>query len=151
MMTARLLTDAETVPDRVAGYQKRTGQILRQEWMSPTFNQTADGCFLLSLEDFLAWERGVRARALLKPESWSQIFTPVVLKSGKAHPYGFALEITRKGGQTVHGHDGSLRGFEAILRRYIEEELTIIALANLAGVDLSRVIEHIAKFMRQER
>jgi hypothetical protein len=31
-----------------------------------------------------------------------------------------------------YGHDGSFQGFEAILTRYIEEELTIIALANLA-------------------
>ena len=151
MKTASIASDADIVPNRVAGYRISNGRILNQDWVSPTFNQTADGCFLLSLEDFLAWERGVRARALLKPESWSQIFAPVVLKSGKAHPYGFAWEITGKGGQTVHGHDGSFRGFEAILTRYIEEELTIIALANLADVDLTRVTEHIAKLMRQER
>jgi len=51
----------------------------------------------------------------------------------------------------VHGHDGSFRGFESILTRYIEEKLTIIVLANLAEVDLARVTEHIAKLMRQER
>jgi len=151
MNTATIASDADIVPNRVAGYRMSNGRILNQEWVSPTFNQTADGCFLLSLEDFLAWERGLRARALLKPESWSQIFTPVVLKSGKAHPYGFAWEITQRDGQTVHGHDGSFRGFESILTRYIEEELTIIALANLAEVDLARVTEHFAKLMRQER
>jgi len=151
MKTASIASDADIVPNRVAGYRVSNGRILNQDWVSPTFNQTADGCFLLLLEDFLAWERGVRARALVKPESWSQIFAPVVLKSGKAHPYGFAWEITRKGGQTVHGHDGSFRGFEAILTRYIEDEVTIIALANLADADLTRVTEHIAKLMRQVR
>ena len=150
MKTARIASDAEMVPNRVAGYRMSKDRILNQEWVSPTFNQTADGCFYLSLNDLLAWERGVRARALLKPESWSQIFTPVVLKSGKAHPYGFAWEITQKDGRTVHSHDGSFRGFEAILTRYIEEELTIIALANLAEVDLARITEHIAKLIRQE-
>jgi CubicO group peptidase (beta-lactamase class C family) len=110
----------------------------------------SNGIFYLSLNDFLAWERAVRARALLKPESWSQILTPVVLNSGEEYPYGFAWEITKKNGQTVHGHDGSFRGFEAILTRYIEEKLTIIALANLADADLVRVTEHIAKLIRQE-
>jgi CubicO group peptidase (beta-lactamase class C family) len=148
METARILTDAETVPNRVAGYRMSKGQIVSQEWMSPTFNQTADGCFHLSINDFLAWERSVRARALLKPASWSQIFTPVVLNSGKTHPYGFAWEITRQDGQTVHGHDGSFRGFEAILTRYIEDDLTIIALANLAEVDLAQITESIAKLMK---
>src|SRR5262245_8116313 len=151
MKTASIASDADVIPNRVAGYRMSNGRILNQEWVSPTFNQTADGCFLLSLEDFLAWERGVRARALLKPESWSQIFAPVVLKSGKTHPYGFAWEITQKDGQTVHGHDGSFRGFEAILTRYIGEELTSIALANLTDVDWAPVTEHIAKLMRQER
>jgi CubicO group peptidase (beta-lactamase class C family) len=149
MKTASIASDAEIVPNRVAGYRIGNGRILNQDWVSPTFNQTADGCFLLSLEDFLAWERGVRARALLKTESWSQTFAPVVLKSGKVYPYGFAWEIKRKGGQTVHGHDGSFRGFEALLTRYIEEDLTVIALANLADVDLTPVAEHIAKLMRQ--
>jgi CubicO group peptidase (beta-lactamase class C family) len=151
MKTASIASDADVVPNRVAGYRMSNGRILNQDWVSPTFNQTADGCFLLSLDDFLAWDRGIRARALLKPESWSQIFAPVVLKSGKAHPYGFAWEFTHKGGQTVHGHDGSFRGFEASLTRYIEEGLTIIALANLADVDLARITEHVAKLMRQQR
>jgi hypothetical protein len=144
-----MATDADIVANRVAGYRMSNGRILTQEWVSPTFNQTADGCFLLSLDDLLAWERSVRARSLLKPESWSQIFTPAVLKSGKTHPYGFAWEITQRDGQAVHGHDGSFRGFEAILTRYIEGELTIIALANLAEVDLARITEHIAKLMHQ--
>lgn len=149
MATARILTDAETVPHRVAGYQMGTDGILNQEWMSPTFNQTADGCFHLSLNDFLAWERAVRARALLKPDSWSRIFTPVVLNSGKTHPYGFAWEIIQHDGRTVHGHDGSFRGFEAILTRHIEDDVTIIALANLAEVDLKQLADGIPKLMKQ--
>jgi hypothetical protein len=48
-------------------------------------------------------------------------------------------------------HDGSFRGFEAILARYIEEELTIIVLANLAEVNLVPITERSAKLMRQER
>jgi CubicO group peptidase (beta-lactamase class C family) len=151
MKTARIVSDADIVPNRVAGYRMSKNRILNQDWVSPTFNQTADGCYRLSLNDFLAWERGVRARTLLKPESWSQIFTPVVLKSGKTHPYGFAWEIRQESGQTVHGHDGSFQGFEAILTRYIEEELTIIALANLAEVDLAQVTKHLAELIRQER
>jgi CubicO group peptidase (beta-lactamase class C family) len=74
MNTATVLTDADIAPNRVAGYRMSKGQIINQDWVSPTFNQTADGVFYLSLDDFLAWERAVRTRALLKPENWSQIF-----------------------------------------------------------------------------
>jgi CubicO group peptidase (beta-lactamase class C family) len=150
MQTARIASDVHEVPNRATGYRMRGGRILKQEAVSPTFDQTADGCFYLSLEDLLVWERGVRDRALLKPGSWSQIFTPVVLNSGKTYPYGFAWEITQKDGQTVHGQDGSWQGFEAILMRYIEQDVTIMALANLADVDLARTTEHIAKLMKAE-
>jgi CubicO group peptidase (beta-lactamase class C family) len=149
MATARILTDAETVPHRVAGYQMSTDRILNQEWMSPTFTQTADGCFYLSLNDLLAWDRAVRARALLKPDSWSKIFTPVVLNSGRTYPYGFAWDITQRDGQTVHSHGGSFRGFEAILTRYIQDDVTIIALANLVEVDLKQMADGMAKLLKQ--
>ena len=41
--------------------------------------------------------------------------------------------------------------FEAILTRYIEKDLTIVALANLSDVDLERITEHTANLIRQER
>jgi CubicO group peptidase (beta-lactamase class C family) len=150
MRTARTASEAAIIPNRVDGYRMSKGRLHKQEWVSATFKKTADGCFHLSLDDLLAWERGVRTRALLKSESWSKIFTPVVLKNGKTHPYGFAWEIGRKRGQTVVSHDGSFQGFEAILTRYVEEELTTIALANLAEADLAQVTQRIAEFVRQE-
>ena len=54
MNTATVLTDADIAPNRVAGYRMSKGQIINQDWVSPTFNQTADGVFYLSLDDFLA-------------------------------------------------------------------------------------------------
>jgi hypothetical protein len=48
----------------------------------------------------------------------------------------------------VHGHDGSFGGFEAILTRYIEKDLMLVALANLSDVDLERITEHTAKLIR---
>jgi hypothetical protein len=53
--------------------------------------------------------------------------------------------------RAVHGHDGSFGGFEAILTRYIEKDLTLVALANLTDVDLKRITEHTAKLLRDER
>jgi CubicO group peptidase (beta-lactamase class C family) len=147
METARIVSDADIVPNRVAGYRMSKGRILNQEWVSPTFTQTADGCFHLSLNDLLAWDRGVQTRALLKPDSWSQIFTPVALNGGRTHPYGFAWEIVRKDGRTVHRHDGSFQGFEAIVTRYLPDEVTIIALANLADADLARITDDIAELV----
>ena len=52
MKTALIVSDADIVPNRVAGYRMSKDRILISDWVSPTFNQTADGCYRLSLNDF---------------------------------------------------------------------------------------------------
>ena len=84
----------------------------------------------------------------LKPESWSQFYAGRP-QERQTHPYGFASKIRQESGQTIHGHDGSFQGFEAILTRYIEEELTIIALANLKSKLIWRQLPNFTKLIRQ--
>ena len=57
----------------------------------PELNTTADGALYLSLNDMIAWDRGVRQRRILKPDSWREVFTPVKLNSGNPYPYRLRL------------------------------------------------------------
>jgi N-acyl-D-aspartate/D-glutamate deacylase/CubicO group peptidase (beta-lactamase class C family) len=144
MTTARVISEAEVVVNRAAGYRLERGELRHQQWVSPTLNTTADGSLYLSLQDLVAWDRGIRRRAVLRPESWQHIFTPVTLNSGRVHPYGFGFEIDRIGRQDIQRHGGSWQGFKAYLARYLDDDLTIIALANLAQATPKRVVERIA-------
>ncbi len=89
MSTARVISEADIVPHRAAGYQLVDGQLKNQDWVAPSLNTTADGALYLSALDMIAWDRGLRAGAILKPESWKQVYTPVRLNSGENYPYGF--------------------------------------------------------------
>ena len=51
------------------GYQLVNGELKNQDWVAPTINTTADGALYLSLEDYIAWDRGLRTVSLLNPES----------------------------------------------------------------------------------
>ena len=58
MGTARVVgSDADIVPNRAAGYRLLDGKIANQEWVSPTFNRTADGTLYFSVLDFAKWAR----------------------------------------------------------------------------------------------
>jgi CubicO group peptidase (beta-lactamase class C family) len=46
MSTATILTDADIASNRVAGYRMNKGQIVNQDWVAPTFNQTGGRHFL---------------------------------------------------------------------------------------------------------
>jgi N-acyl-D-amino-acid deacylase len=132
------------VPHRAAGYRLVDGVLQNQEWVSPTMNTTADGSLYLSLNDLIAWDRGIRARAILRPESWQMIHAPVTLNSGRKHPYGFGWQVDRLAGQDVHRHGGAWQGFKTYIARYLGDDITIIALANLAQASPGKVVDAIA-------
>jgi CubicO group peptidase (beta-lactamase class C family) len=144
MKTARIISEADIVPNRAAGYQLVDGQLKNQEWVAPKLNTTADGSLYLSVLDLVAWDRGLRAGAVLKPASWEAVYTPVRLSSGRTYPYGFGWEVEETAGQAVHRHGGAWQGFKSGIARFLGSDLTVIVLANLAQADPMRFVDGIA-------
>ena len=65
MRSARVISEADIVPNRAAGYDLVKGELKNQEWVAPKLNTTADGSLYLSLQDYIAWDRGLRAKKIL--------------------------------------------------------------------------------------
>ena len=83
----------------------------------------------------IAWDKGIREKAVLKPESWKKTFTPAPLKSGKTYPYGFGWFVDEERGQLRHHHGGAWQGFKTYIARYLEDDLTVILLTNLGEAE----------------
>ncbi len=144
MQSARVISEADIVPHRAAGYRLVKGELKNQEWVSPSLNTTADGSLYLSMRDLLAWDKAIRAKAVLKPESWAKVYTPVRLESGETYPYGFGWDVDEDRGQLRHHHGGSWQGFEMYISRYIADDLTVIVQTNLADADTEAFVDGIA-------
>ena len=144
MKTARVISEADIVPHRAAGYRTVGGALKNQEWVAPELNTTADGALYLTVLDLIAWDRAVRTKALLKAESWAQIFAPVKLNSGKTYPYGFGWFVDEFAGAPKHSHTGSWQGFRSAIARYPRNDLTVIVLANHAGLNAGKLADVIA-------
>jgi len=144
MRSARIISEADIVPHRAAGYDLVKGELKNQEWVSPTLNTTADGSLYLSLQDYIAWDRGLRAKKILSPESWATIFTPATLTSGKRYPYGFGWSIDTVAGKLRIHHGGAWQGFETYISRYIGDDMTVIALSNLGPSQPGLIVDGIA-------
>jgi CubicO group peptidase (beta-lactamase class C family) len=147
MTTTRVISEEDIVPHRSAGYRSVSGQLKNQEWVAPTLNTTADGALYFSLRDLIAWDAGVRARRILKPDSWRVILEAVHLNSGKTYPYGFGWRLDERGGQRVEQHSGSWQGFRTHYARFLGDDLSIIVLANLAQASPARFVDGIAAIM----
>ena len=134
MMTARVISEADIVPNRAAGYRLAQGELRNQNWVSPAMNTTADGSLYLTVLDLVKWDAALRSKTFLKPASRDAMWTPLTLNSGARQPYGFGWAVTTRGGHRVLEHGGAWQGFVAHISRYIDDGLTVIMLVNRSGV-----------------
>lgn len=144
MKTARIISEEDIVSNRAAGYRLVGGELKNQEWYSPSVNTTADGSLYLTLLDYVAWERGLRTRSLLTPKNWAEVYTPVLLKSGRSYPYGFGWFVDRSNGAPWYHHAGDSQGFATHISRYLADDLTFVVLTNLANANTARIADGVA-------
>ncbi len=144
MATARVISESDIVPNRAAGYVQVDGALKNQDWVSPTINTTADGSLYLSAFDMIRWDRGLRDATVLTRAQLAEAWTPVRLAGGETHPYGFGWFFGEQRGRRSIEHAGSWQGFEANIARYVEDDLVITVLANLAKADVVQITRIVA-------
>ncbi|MCH7315836.1 beta-lactamase family protein [Acinetobacter sp. ANC 3882] len=146
MNSARIISDADIVLHRSAGYEYLHGELKNQPWVSKSANTLAEGSLYLSLEDYLKWDRIVATRALLSKDSWEQILSPVELINGQCYPYGFGWDLNHTQENTLLiGHEGSWQGFRTALLRYDHEGITFVVLANASHANVGNILKGIAE------
>ena len=118
MVTTRIISEADIVPNRAAGYRLVKGDLKNQEWVSPTLNTTADGSLYLSVLDLAKWDASLYTDRMLKADSLKRMWTPVTLASGNTHPYGFGWALGDVGGHRLVEHGGAWQGFKSAIVRF---------------------------------
>lgn len=130
MTTARVISEADIIPNRAAGYRLVAGELKNQEWVSPSTNSTADGSLYLSILDLAKWDASLYTDQPLRQTTLAQIWQPVALNSGLRKGYGFGWFTDRFHNQRVVFHGGFWQGFKSCIMRFPDDKLTIIVLAN---------------------
>jgi CubicO group peptidase (beta-lactamase class C family) len=145
-METRIISEADIIPNRAAGYRLVKGQLKNQDWVSPTLNTTADGALYFNILDLAKWDAALYMEKLLKRASFDQMWTPVKLNDGKPNSdhYGFGWFINDVGGHRVIEHTGAWQGFNTNISRYVDDHLTIAVLTNLEDAGPGSITHHIA-------
>ena len=133
MTSTRIISDRDIIPHRAAGYELVKGELKNQDWVSPTFNSTADGTLYFTVLDLEKWDAALYTETLLKRSSLNEMWTVMKLNNGKPNKanYGFAWEITEINGHKVIEHGGAWQGFTCNISRYVDDKLTVVVLTNL--------------------
>jgi CubicO group peptidase (beta-lactamase class C family) len=134
MTTARVISESDIVKNRADGYERNeAGELRNQEWVPPSDNTLADGSLYLTARDLVAWDAALREQRLLSEASYEAWWTPASLGDGITYPYGFGWSLGEQRGRRLIEHGGSWQGFRTAIARYVEDELTVVVLANAAG------------------
>jgi CubicO group peptidase (beta-lactamase class C family) len=152
MQTTRIISEADIIPNRAAGYRLVKGQLKNQEWVAPMVNTTADGSLYFSILDLAKWDAALYSEKLLKRSTLDEMWTPVKLKSGETNKagYGFGWEIGERHGHHVVSHTGAWQGFKSVIARYVNDQLTVVVLANLAEAKPEAIAERVADMYLSE-
>jgi CubicO group peptidase (beta-lactamase class C family) len=147
MTTTRIISEADIIPNRAGGYRLVKGELKNQEWVAPMVNTTADGSLYFSILDLAKWDAALYGEKLLRRSSLDLMWTPVKLKNGTPNPggYGFGWFIEQRNGHRCIHHDGSWQGFETAIDRYVDDQLTVVALTNLADSEPGKITRHVAE------
>ncbi|HUN61494.1 MAG TPA: serine hydrolase domain-containing protein [Candidatus Sulfotelmatobacter sp.] len=131
MNSTRIISEADIVPHRSAGYRLVKGELKNQQWVSPTLNTTADGALYTNVLDLAKWDAALDAREFVSAASYQAMWSPVKLNDGKTYPYGFGWALSEKGGKRIVSHDGAWQGFTMNITRHIDDRFTVIVMTNL--------------------
>jgi len=147
MNTTRIISEADIIPNRSAGYRLIKGELKNQEWVSPVLNTTADGSLYFSILDLAQWDATLYAEKLQKASSFSQMWTVAKLGNGQPNSghYGFGWFIETRNGHPVVEHEGEWQGFTTQISRYVDDKLTVVVLTNLAEADPGTIAHQVAE------
>jgi len=90
----------------------------------------AAGELAMPAEDLAKWDISIIDQKLLKPDSYRDFETEVVLKNGLGTRYGLGVDIASQFGHRAVYHDGEVSGFTAENMVFPDEKVAIAVLTN---------------------
>jgi CubicO group peptidase (beta-lactamase class C family) len=146
MESARFKVASDVVPHRADGYLYKDGDYRHGENLRPAII-APNGGIMMNVVDFAKWDIAITQGRLLRPESLKVMTTPVRLNDGRTVSHGLGWFMDSFNGHRFGAHWGStVAGYSAVIRRYVDDRVTVIALANLddGGLGIDAMSKRIA-------
>jgi len=141
LLTTRITSTTEIVPNRSAGYLFDADRLVNAEnWVAVR----PSGAFLSTVVDLAKWDIALDKGTILPPVLRDQLWTRTKFSTSGAAEYGLGWEVGQWQGHTEIGHSGGLPGFVTKICRYPDDGLAVIVCANTESCDVGGAARHIA-------
>jgi len=98
------------------------------------------GELAMTARDLAKWDIAVIDQSLLKPESYREMETAVLLKNGVSSDYGLGVDVSMTAGHRTIEHSGEVAGFTAENIVYPDDSAAVIVLTNQDAAPASTAI-----------
>lgn len=102
----------------------------------------AAGELAMTPEELAKWDISVMDRKLLKPASYREMETEMLLKTGLGTRYGLGLSVAMEQGHRAVSHGGEVSGFTAENIVFPEDRVAIVSLSNQDAASAASTIAH---------
>ncbi len=100
----------------------------------------AAGELAMTAEDLAKWDLSVINQSVLKPASYREMQTDVLLKNGLDTHYGLGVDVNQQGGHRAISHGGEVSGFTATNTIFPDDRAAVVVLTNQDAASASGAI-----------
>jgi len=100
----------------------------------------AAGELAITAEDLAKWDVSVINQTILKPASYREMETDVLLKNGLDTHYGLGVDVNSQGGHRAISHGGEVSGFTATNTVFPDDRAAVVVLTNQDAASASGTI-----------
>jgi D-alanyl-D-alanine carboxypeptidase len=100
----------------------------------------AAGELAMPAHDLALWDISLIDRSLLSPTSYTQMFTPILLKNGDSTGYGLGVFLKKHDGHPVIEHSGEVSGFVSENVVFPSERAAIVVFTNEMATQAASMI-----------
>jgi len=125
------------LPERVQGYRYEDGRFKNAAFLAMSVPYAA-GSLYSTLDDLSAWQRALRAARPINARSVAMMF------ADHGHGYGFGWGVQQQFSRRHFVHAGGINGFSVVISLYPDDDLLILALANIQGAPVQKLAHDLA-------
>lgn len=140
-MTSVLNVDEQSLsPTDAVGYTRDALGPLRPAVHEGKGWLFAAGELAMTAEDLARWDVSIIDQTLVKPASYRQLETEVLLNNGAGTRYALGLDVQMSSARRVLGHDGGTSGFISSNIIFPDQKAAIVVLTNSDAADAASAI-----------
>ncbi|MEQ8676988.1 MAG: serine hydrolase domain-containing protein [Aggregatilineales bacterium] len=139
--------DDSVIPRMANGYRYEDETLLPANYLHIS-RAFAAGALITTVNDLLRWSQKLWAGEIVPLDTLTHMGTSAVLENGEETGYGYGWGNVTYEGRTVMSHSGGIPGFSAQYVHFVEDDLTIIVLANVENtIDTIKLVTTVAREM----